>query len=87
LRPLLLFLDEARTREVGRGSIDFPGVLRAATEAGVIHFFAEQDKAPGNSLDSLKISNEYLRKVAFRLRGRWWRQPRNPDGLQCGHER
>jgi sugar phosphate isomerase/epimerase len=52
-------------KEVGRGSIDFPGVLRAATAAGVNHFFVEQDKTPGNPLDSLKISYEYLRNLAF----------------------
>ena len=52
-------------KEVGRGSIDFPGVLRAATKAGVNHFFVEQDKTPGNPLDSLKISYQYLHNLAF----------------------
>lgn len=52
-------------KEVGRGSIDFPSVLRAATKAGVEHFFVEQDKTPGNPIDSLKISYEYLHNLKF----------------------
>lgn len=52
-------------KEVGRGSIDFPEILRAATKAGVNHFFVEQDKTPGNPLDSLKISYDYLHNLAF----------------------
>ena len=52
-------------KEVGRGSIDFPAVLGAATKAGVKHFFVEQDRTPGNPLDSLKISYEYLHNLSF----------------------
>jgi len=52
-------------KEVGHGSIDFPAVLRAATKAGVRHFFVEQDKTPGNPLNSLKASYEYLSKLSY----------------------
>jgi sugar phosphate isomerase/epimerase len=52
-------------KEVGRGSIDFPAVLRASTSAGVKHFFVEQDQTPGNPIDSLKISYDYLHKLKF----------------------
>ena len=52
-------------KEVGKGTIDFPAVLRAATIAGVQHFFVEQDQTPGNPLDSLKISYQYLHNLSF----------------------
>jgi sugar phosphate isomerase/epimerase len=52
-------------KEVGKGSIDFPAVLRAATVEGVQHYFVEQDQTPGNPLDSLKASYEYLHKLSF----------------------
>lgn len=52
-------------KEVGKGSIDFPAVLRAATNEGVQHFFVEQDQTPGNPLDSLKISYQYLHNLSF----------------------
>jgi sugar phosphate isomerase/epimerase len=52
-------------KEVGRGSIDIAGVLRAATTNGVKHFFVEQDQTPGNPLDSLKISYQYLHNLSF----------------------
>lgn len=50
-------------KEVGSGVIDFPAVLAASSEAGVKHFFVEQDQTPGDPLDSLKKSIEYLRTV------------------------
>lgn len=52
-------------KEVGRGSLDFPAILRAATAEGVKHFFVEQDFTPGNPLDSLRISYNYLHTLAF----------------------
>lgn len=52
-------------KEVGSGVVNFPGVLRAATQAGVKHFFVEQDHTPGNPLDSLRKSYEYLHDLKF----------------------
>jgi sugar phosphate isomerase/epimerase len=52
-------------KEVGKGTINFPAVLRAATSAGVQHFFVEQDQTAGNPLDSLKVSCQYLRNLSF----------------------
>lgn len=49
--------------EVGDGVLDFPAILRASKSAGVQHFFVEQDRTPGDPLDSLKQSYEYLRSV------------------------
>jgi sugar phosphate isomerase/epimerase len=52
-------------KEIGRGSLDFSAILRAATNAGVKHFFVEQDQTPGSPLDSLKISYDYLHNLSF----------------------
>lgn len=52
-------------KEVGRGSIDIPGVIGAAWDNGVRHFFVEQDQTPGNPLDSLKISYQYIHNLSF----------------------
>ena len=52
-------------KEVGAGVIDIPAVLKAASTAGVKHYFVEQDQTPGNPLDSLKISAEYLKKLNY----------------------
>lgn len=48
---------------VGAGAIDFPAVLKAATAAGVEHFFVEQDHAQGDPLAALKQSYQYLRTL------------------------
>jgi sugar phosphate isomerase/epimerase len=51
-------------KEVGSGGLDFPAILKAASAAGVSHFFVEQDQTPGDPVASLKQSYEYLSKLA-----------------------
>ena len=50
-------------KEVGSGSLNFPAILKAAPEAGVRHYFVEQDQTPGDPLDSLKKSFDYLQSI------------------------
>jgi sugar phosphate isomerase/epimerase len=52
-------------KEVGSGILDWPKVLRAASAAGVQHYFVEQDQTPGDPIDSLRKSFEYLKKIEF----------------------
>jgi sugar phosphate isomerase/epimerase len=52
-------------KEVGHGQIDIAAVLRASAEAQVKHYFVEQDATPGNPVDSLKQSFEYLHALKF----------------------
>jgi sugar phosphate isomerase/epimerase len=52
-------------KEVGAGVIDIAAVLRAAKQAGVKHYFVEQDQTPGNPVDSLRQSIDYLSKLDF----------------------
>jgi sugar phosphate isomerase/epimerase len=52
-------------REVGNGVIDIPAVLRAATEAGVKHYFVEQDQTAGDPVESLRESFRYLEQLNF----------------------
>lgn len=56
---------EADFKEVGSGSLHFAAILRAATQAGVKHFFVEQDHTPGDPLASLRKSYDYLHKLEF----------------------
>ncbi len=58
-------LPPAAFREVGNGMIDVPPVLAAAAEAGVQHYFVEQDQTPGDPLASLRKSFEYLQKASY----------------------
>jgi hypothetical protein len=52
-------------REVGNGVLNIAGILGAATDNGVKHFFVEQDQTPGNPVGSLRQSYDYLRKLTF----------------------
>nr|MBA3441788.1 sugar phosphate isomerase/epimerase [Pyrinomonadaceae bacterium] len=47
--------------EVGNGELDFPAILRAASQAGAKHYFVEQDQTPGDPLSSLRQSYSYLK--------------------------
>jgi len=49
-------------KEVGNGTLDFPAILKAAPGAGVKHYFVEQDQTPGDPVESLKQSWDYLAK-------------------------
>jgi len=51
--------------EVGRGVIDFRPIFTKAAQAGVKHYFVEQDSCPGSPFDSIKTSYDYLRKLSF----------------------
>jgi len=51
---------KATFKEVGNGNIDFPGILRTARDAGVKHYFVEQDQTPGDPIASLKQSFTYI---------------------------
>lgn len=52
-------------KEVGSGTLNFTGILRAAEQANVKHFFVEQDHTPGDPIASLRKSYEYLHALKF----------------------
>ena len=60
--PLLYTESVERTafKEVGSGVLDWKKILDAAASIGVEHYFVEQDQTPGDPLESLKKSYQYL---------------------------
>ena len=52
-------------KEAGKGVLDWAKILKTAHETGVKHYFVEQDQTPGNPIDSLKTSFEYLHALKF----------------------
>jgi sugar phosphate isomerase/epimerase len=50
--------------EVGSGALDVPAILKAAQTAHVAHYFVEQDHTPGDPIDSLRRSYDYLHGLA-----------------------
>jgi sugar phosphate isomerase/epimerase len=50
--------------EVGRGSIDWKRIFAAAPQAGVTHYFVEQDICSLPVLESIKISYDYLKNLS-----------------------
>ncbi|MEZ5364074.1 MAG: sugar phosphate isomerase/epimerase [Bryobacterales bacterium] len=54
-------VDKAAFREVGNGSLDFTAILKACEQAGVQHYFVEQDQTSGDPLASLRQSYEHIR--------------------------
>jgi sugar phosphate isomerase/epimerase len=51
--------------DVGRGVIDFGSIFARSREAGVRHYFVENDEPAGSPFDSLRVSYEYLRQLEF----------------------
>jgi sugar phosphate isomerase/epimerase len=51
--------------EVGRGVIDFKKIFSKSGTAGIRHYFIEQDKTPGEPLESVKVSLKYLKELRF----------------------
>lgn len=49
--------------EVGHGIIDFKTIFAHAKEAGMQHFFVEQDQCPGDPFVSITESYDYLKKL------------------------
>ena len=47
---------------VGTGIVDFKRIFAHAQEAGMKHFFVEQDKTPGSPFDAITESIAYIRK-------------------------
>lgn len=48
--------------EIGHGNLDFKGIIKIAEEIGVKYYIVEQDTCPGNPLDSLKFSADYIKE-------------------------
>jgi sugar phosphate isomerase/epimerase len=51
--------------DVGRGTIDFKSIFARSREAGVRHYFVENDEPAGSPFESLRVSIEYLRQLEF----------------------
>ena len=67
--PLVHVKDSAgppdhRMVDVGAGTIDFKRIFARRAQAGIRHFFVEHDQ-PGDPLQSIKASCEYLKRLEF----------------------
>ncbi|MBV9929289.1 MAG: sugar phosphate isomerase/epimerase [Acidobacteria bacterium] len=51
--------------DVGKGTIDFKSIFARAREAGVRHYFVENDQPAGSPFESLRTSIEYLKRLEF----------------------
>jgi sugar phosphate isomerase/epimerase len=64
--PLLHIKDMATNgdfAEIGNGILDWPEIFAAAEATGVRYYIVEQDTCPGDSLDSVQLSIDNLRKM------------------------
>jgi sugar phosphate isomerase/epimerase len=52
-------------KDLGKGSIDFDTILKAAKKAGVKYYLVEQEEYPGPSIESLKVDADWMKKVSI----------------------
>ncbi len=50
---------------VGQGALDFPAILKAGIERGVLSFIVEQDTHASTPTESVRQSLEYLRQLGL----------------------
>lgn len=55
----------AAFRELGKGTLDLPGILRAADQAKVEHYFVELDHPPGDPVESAGRCVAHLKGLRF----------------------
>lgn len=64
---------QQRMVDVGRGTIDFPGIFAEREKAGIRHFFVEHDNPQPSPLASAKASYDYMSRLKFQSQGVNWR--------------
>jgi sugar phosphate isomerase/epimerase len=67
LKDMTMGVDrKQRFAEIGQGNLNWPGIFRAAEEAGVEHMLVEQDDCYGRDpFESLAISYRFLRSHGY----------------------
>ena len=63
LKDMMYTPDGPTFTEVGNGTLWFEGIIQEAREMGIQQFVVEQDICPGDPLESLRKSAEYLQKI------------------------
>lgn len=68
LKDCMAYADESGVQrqtmtEIGNGNLFIEGIIESSRKAGVKHYIVEQDDCPGNPLDSLRQSADYLKKL------------------------
>ncbi len=51
--------------DLGKGTIDFARIFRKANQAGIQHYFYEQDSTPGPAMESAGVAFGYLKGLRF----------------------
>ena len=59
-------LDKPFITEIGQGNINFGPIIDIAGKIGVKHYVVEQDYCPGDPLESMRISSDYIHKKYMR---------------------
>ena len=54
--------DRDRNADIGTGSIDFKPIFAAAGKSGMKHWYVEEETYPGQPIDSVAASAEFLKK-------------------------
>lgn len=55
--------DRARNADVGTGTIDFKPIFAKASQAGLKHFYIEQETYPVSPIESIKSSADHLKRL------------------------
>jgi sugar phosphate isomerase/epimerase len=55
--------DKMRNADIGKGSIDWKAIFSRAKQSGMKHFYVEQESYPGEPINSVQASIDYLKTI------------------------
>ncbi len=62
-----MVLDNGRVsqKDLGKGTMDFDTILKAAKKAGIKHYIVEQEQYPSSSIESMKVDAEWMKQLSI----------------------
>ena len=57
---------KVESTDIGKGGVDFPSLLKVASDSGVTQFIVEQEEYPGPVLTSISNDADYMKKFVFK---------------------
>lgn len=62
-----MVLDNGRVsqKDLGKGTMDFDTILKAAKKAGIKYYIVEQEQYPSSSIESMKVDAEWMKQLSI----------------------
>jgi sugar phosphate isomerase/epimerase len=52
-------------KDFGKGTVDYPTILKAAKKAGIKYYIVEQEEYPVSSIESMRVDADWMKKLSI----------------------